>query len=61
MRVFRWMSGHGHTLRDRIQNEDIRNDLGFANIEENIKDNHLGWFGHVQRRVISESVRKIEI
>lgn len=58
------MQGDGyfvwHTLRDRIQNEDIRKGFGFANIEEKIKRNHLRWFGQVQSQDISKLVRKIE-
>ena len=50
----------GHTLRDRIRNEDIWKGLGFANIEEKMKDNHLRWFEYLQRQGIIESVRKIE-
>ena len=33
----RWMSEH--TLIDRIRNNDMRNNLGVANIEEIMKDN----------------------
>ena len=29
----------GHTLKNIIQNEDIRKGLGVANIEENMKEN----------------------
>ena len=40
-----WMSGH--TVRDRIQKEDIKKGLGVANIEEKLKGNNLKWFGQV--------------
>ena len=48
MRMLMWMCGH--TLRDRIQNEDIRRQLDVANIEEKMMENRLRWFGHVKRR-----------
>ena len=31
MQMFRWM--RGHTLRDKIQNEDIRSSIGVAKYE----------------------------
>ena len=34
----------GHTLRDKIRNEDIRKGLGVANIEEKMKETSLRWF-----------------
>ena len=50
MQMFRWMSEH--TLRDKIQNGDIRKSLGIANIEGKIKINHLRLFGYVQVKVL---------
>ena len=49
-----------HTLKDRIWKEDIRKGYGVVNIEAKMKENHLRWIGYVQRRGISELVRKIE-
>ena len=47
-------------LEGRIQNKYIREGLGAANIEQKMKDNRLRWFRHVQRRGISEPVKKID-
>ena len=55
--MFQWMSGH--TLRDKICNEDIRKGLEFANIKETMKENRSKWFEHVQRWGISEQVKKV--
>ena len=59
MQMLQWMSGH--TLRDLIQNEDIKKGLGVENIEEKMKENVLRRFGHVQRRGISKLVCKIKV
>lgn len=48
MRMLRWFCGH--TRRDRIRNEDIRDRIGVAPIEEKLVQHRLRWFGHVQRR-----------
>ena len=48
MRMLRWICGH--TRMDRIQNDDIRDRLGVAPIEEKLVQHRLRWFGHVQRR-----------
>ena len=58
LQMLSWISRY--TLRDKIQNEDIRKVLEVANIEEKMKDNHLRWFGHVQQYGICELVTKIE-
>ena len=46
--MLRWISGH--TRRDRVRNDDIRDRLGVAPIEEKLVQHRLRWFGHVQRR-----------
>ena len=51
---------NGLTLRYRVQSEDIKKDLGVANIEKNMKKNHLKWFRYVQRWSISEVISNIE-
>ena len=55
MRMLRWSCGH--TRRDRIRNEDIREKLGVAPIEEKLVQYRLRWFGHIQRRPYDAPVR----
>ena len=45
MRMLRWICGH--TRRDQVQNNDIRDKLGVAPIEEKLVQHRLRWFGHV--------------
>ena len=45
MRMLRWICGH--TRRDRVRNDDIRDRLGVAPIEEKLVQHRLRWFGHV--------------
>jgi hypothetical protein len=35
---------------DRVRNDDIRDRLGVAPIEEKLVQHRLRWFGHIQRR-----------
>ncbi|EXC32766.1 hypothetical protein L484_019880 [Morus notabilis] len=58
MRMLRWMSGH--TRMDRIRNEVIRSKVGVAPIEDKVRENHLRWYGHVQRRSLDAPVRAWE-
>ena len=55
MRMLRWI--YGHTRRDRVWNDDIRDRLGVAPIEEKLVQHRLGWFEHVQRRPPEALVR----
>ena len=55
MRMLRWSCGH--TRRDRIRNDDIRDKLGVAPIEEKLIQHRLRWFGHLQRRPSKAPVR----
>ena len=55
MRMLRWICGH--TRRDRVRNDDIRDRLGVAPIEEKLVQHRLRWFGHVQRRPPDAPVR----
>lgn len=58
MRMLRWMCGH--TRKDRLRNEVIREKVGVASIEEKMRENRLRWFGHVKRRSGDAPVRRIE-
>ena len=53
--MLRWICGH--TRRDRVRNDDIRERLGVAPIEEKLVQHGLRWFGYVQRRPPETSVR----
>ncbi|AQK72954.1 Retrovirus-related Pol polyprotein LINE-1 [Zea mays] len=48
MRMLRWICGH--TRRDRVRNDDIRERVGVAPIEEKLMQHRLRWFGHIERR-----------
>ena len=55
MRMLRWI--YGHTRRDRVRNDDIRDRLGVAPIKEKLVQYRLGWFGYVQWRPPETPVR----
>ena len=55
MRMLRWICGH--TRRDRVRNDDIRDRLGVAPIEEKLVQLRFRWFGYVQRRPPEAPVR----
>ena len=48
MKRCRWACGH--TLRDHVINDDIRDKLKVENIRESCRKARLRWFGHVKRR-----------
>jgi hypothetical protein len=48
MCMLRWI--YGHTRLDQERNNDIRDRLGVAPIEEKLIQHRLRWFGHVHRR-----------
>jgi hypothetical protein len=53
--MLRWFCGH--TRRDRVRNEEIRDSVGVAHIEKKLIQHRLRWFGHVQRRPPEVPVR----
>jgi hypothetical protein len=53
--VLRWI--YGHTRRDRIRNDDIRDKLGVAPIQEKQVQHRLRWFDHIQRMSPEAPVR----
>jgi hypothetical protein len=55
MRMLRWICGH--TRRDRVQNDDIRERLGVTLIEEKLVQHRLKWFRHIQRRPAEAPIR----
>jgi hypothetical protein len=55
MRMLRWICGH--TRRDRIRNDDIRERLGVAPVEKKLVQHRLRWFGHMQRRPTETPIR----
>ncbi|KAL6572440.1 hypothetical protein OROMI_013398 [Orobanche minor] len=58
MRMLRWMCGH--TKKDRLRNEVIRDKVRVASIEDKMMENRLRWFGHVRRRPVDAPVRRLE-
>jgi hypothetical protein len=54
MRMLRWICGH--TRRYRVPNDDIRERLGVAPVEEKLVQHYLRWFGHMQRRPAEEPI-----
>jgi hypothetical protein len=55
MRMLRWICGH--TRRDRVRNDDIRERLGVASVEEKLVQHRLRWFGHMQQRSADAPIR----
>jgi hypothetical protein len=53
--MVRWICGN--TRGDGVQNDDIRERLGVAPVEENLMQHHLRWFGHIQWRPVEAPVR----
>ena len=46
--MLRWICGRARI--DQVRNDDIRDRLGVAPIEEKLVQHRLRWFVHVQRR-----------
>jgi hypothetical protein len=55
MRMLRWI--YGNTRRDQVRNDNIRERLRVAPVEEKLVQHHLRWFGHIQRRSAKALVR----
>jgi hypothetical protein len=55
MRMLYWICGH--TRKNRIRNDDIREKIGVASIQEKLVQHHLRWFDHIQRRPPEAPVR----
>ncbi|PKA57507.1 ataxia telangiectasia mutated family protein [Apostasia shenzhenica] len=51
----------GYIQKDKMRNEYIRQKVGVALIEDNLRESRLRWFGHIDRRAIVALVRKIEL
>jgi hypothetical protein len=54
--ILRWI--YGHTRLDRVRNDDIRDRIGVASIEENLIQHRLRWFGHVHRRSLEAPMHR---
>jgi hypothetical protein len=55
MRMLRWICGH--TRKDQIRNDYIRDKLGVTSIQEKLVQHCLRWFGHIQRKSPEALVR----
>jgi hypothetical protein len=53
--MLRWI--YGNIRRDRVRNDDIRERLGVALVEEKLVQHHLRWFDHIQQRPAEAPVR----
>ncbi|XP_070057688.1 uncharacterized protein [Nicotiana tomentosiformis] len=58
MRMLRWMCGH--TRKDKIRNEVIREKVSVASVENKLREPMLRWFEYVQMRDINAPVRRCE-
>jgi hypothetical protein len=55
MRMLQWICGH--TRRDRIWNNDMRERLGVAPVDEKFVQLRLRWFEYMQRRPADAPIR----
>ena len=56
MRILRWI--YDKTRMNKVKNEDIRNLVGVASIEDKMRENR--WFGRIRRRSMDAFVRRVE-
>ena len=50
----------GHTRKDKIRNELIRNKVGVVSIEKKMRETRLRWSGHVRRKPRDAPVRRVD-
>ena len=50
----------GHTRKDRIKNEIIRNKVGIVSIEEKMRETRIRWFDHVRKRLRDAYVKRVD-
>jgi hypothetical protein len=55
MQMLCWICGH--TRKDRIRNDDIKDKLRVASIKEKLVQHRLRWFGHIQQRPPETPIR----
>jgi hypothetical protein len=53
--MLQWICGHRR--RDRVRNDDIRERLGVAPVEEKLVQHRLRWFRHMQWRPAEAPIR----
>ncbi|CAH9091174.1 unnamed protein product [Cuscuta epithymum] len=58
MSMLPWMCGH--TRKNRLKNEIIRQKVRVAPIKDKMQESRLRWFGHVRRRPNDAPVRRLE-
>jgi hypothetical protein len=46
----------GHTARDRVRNDDIRERLGVTLVKKKLVQHRLRWFEYIQRRPLEAPV-----
>jgi hypothetical protein len=55
MRMLRWICCHTRTYQ--VKNDDMRERLGVAPVEEKLIQHRLRWFGHIQQRPAETPIR----
>ena len=57
MRMLRRIKGV--TVKDKMNSEDIRKELGVGSIKSKARESRLRWFGHVHRREQESNLRQV--